>query len=1004
MPPPGPPRRIDERVLGAGTSVRFVTLLFLLLTACGSMMLTVLRGLAHGDQEGCNLAAGVDPDDGGYWAPIVAVSGQTFAYRLCTSIWAPAPPWWQVVGWPVLLTVAAALLFLLLPLRKARRGRVVPLESADPEGELRSLIDELAAVTGLAPMPRIVVDPATASVNAVVFGRTGRPVVCLDGGLLATRRTDPERFRAVLLHEFAHIANRDVTLTYLTVALWRVFLVLILLPYLLWEGHVVQGVLADGAVPRPDRAMLLAAVLVLLVHLARADTLRSREVWADVTALRWGADPRGWAAPAAPPGGPLRRALGPFLELWRTHPRSGLRQGALTDPAPLFRVSVLPLLLLGTVPVVTPTHLLRQLAPYRVDSSTNVLVAIVLVPAVLVTGVAGVALWRAVAYAVLTGGRVPSGWWAGAWLGAGMAAGSILNGDGVGWAWLPQRPAVLLVPVLAGAAFGWWITQCALLWAGTWRGRTLRPALLVSLSAGCLAMVSWLTWWLLMGVAYAGGFTVRADAMVRTVQRWFPSAAPSGDLGRLPGLTTVLPLLETVTGTPLIALTVTALWVVPLLGWAAGPAGGAPRWFSAAFPAPAEESGGPGGPPPPRVAPLRAVLLPGLLGGVLACLAVAGLQACLHTGQPGPDARGGLYALRYALLLPAVVVVPAALAGAAAGARAGRLRLLGSLVAAQVAALLGLVAAAVLVSADGCVAPLNVLSDDCAWRPVWRRPLFPYLFVLNNTLTLAAAAAVLAALAVSTAAAARAVRATRRVRRRPAGGSGTDTGTGTGTGTSSDSDSDDGRTGRRGRLAVALLCVVAVGGASATAGHQMYQAGLVTDVTANQRDYVQRFGLPYAPVSEPTRQNQVHAWYHLGGYRFIELAASYSDGLTAAGKGSSGPESWDALDGRFRAACTRWRDAGTFELAWFRVPDQIVQADWHAMIVRADRGSRGCAQALDAHDSAGLLNALRDLLAAGRCAASANARIDAVLRAGHYRGTYRTPAGGAGAACEHVGQ
>ncbi|MFE4540856.1 M48 family metalloprotease [Streptomyces scopuliridis] len=60
----------------------------------------------------------------------------------------------------------------------------------------------------------MVIDPAATSVSAVVFGRTRHPVVCLHGGLLAVRCSDPNRFQAVLLHELAHIANRDITLTY----------------------------------------------------------------------------------------------------------------------------------------------------------------------------------------------------------------------------------------------------------------------------------------------------------------------------------------------------------------------------------------------------------------------------------------------------------------------------------------------------------------------------------------------------------------------------------------------------------------------------------------------------------------------------------------------------------------------------------------------------------------------------------------------------------------------
>ncbi|MFE2148270.1 M56 family metallopeptidase, partial [Streptomyces sp. NPDC059456] len=520
------PARIDERVLGAGTSVRFVTLLFLLLAASGSMMLTVVLGLADDDRSGCELAAGADPSDAS-WTQSARTVGQAVAYRLCQSVWEPPPPWWQLAGWPVLLTAAAVLLFLLLPRWKARAGRVVPLAAVDPGGELGALVAGLAATAGLATVPRVVVDPAAGGSGAVVFGRTGRPVVCLQGGLLVDRDRDPARLRAVLLHELAHVANRDVTLTYATVTLWRVFLALVLLPYLLWEGHVVHAVLADGRMPVPDRPMLLAAFTVTLVHLARSDVLRSREVHADLTALRWGADPRGWAAegPRETAGPvPRARALAPVLDpvlapvraLLRTHPQWSLRRSALNDPAPLFRTPAAAFFLTGATVVLVDQHLLYYLAPYGL-ATIGITQAITLLSAALVTAIAGTSLWRTVAYAVLTGARVPSGLWAGGWLGAGIAAGTVLTSSGGSGVWLPHRPQLLLLPVAVGLAYGSWLTQCAHLWTRTRRGRSLRPALLISLGAVVPALGLWLAWWHLMGVLYASGFTARAAGVAQWV-------------------------------------------------------------------------------------------------------------------------------------------------------------------------------------------------------------------------------------------------------------------------------------------------------------------------------------------------------------------------------------------------------------------------------------------------------------------------------------------------------
>ncbi|MFC9943313.1 M48 family metallopeptidase [Streptomyces pratensis] len=964
--------RIDEKVLGAGTGPRFVALLLLMLTAGGAMILEVFRVLADGDVTGCTLAAGVDPADGSYWNTSLSITGQGIAFRSCMSIWAPAPPWWQIACWPLLLMVMAGLLFAVLPRWKARRSRVVPLESVDPGGALLAQLDALCAATDVESLPRVVVDPASTSVGAVVFGRTRRPVICLHGGLLALRRSDPKRFEAVLLHELAHIANRDITLTYLTVALWRVFLALVLLPYMLCLGYVMYGVAADGGVPQLDRAGALAVVMVVLLYLARSDTLRSREIYADLTAVRWGADPRGWSVTTTPHRSAARRALDSFLELWRTHPRWGLRQGALADPAPLFRVAVLPLFLLGTVPVMAVPQVIRQIALYRVNFTNNLMVILVVVPGALVAGVIVVALWRAVAYALLTRTRMPSGARAGGWLGAGMSVGLVVSGFGAGWSWQPERPLILLVPVAAGAVFGWWVTQCARLWIGASRGRTLRPALALCVTVSSVVMMSWLTWWLLAGVTNLNRTGPSAEMVARDILRWLPSADPAGDLSRVPGIAVVQPQLGNIADTPMGALAITLLWVLPLLALTKGPAAGSSDWE----PTRAALAEGP-------VASLRKVVRPGLAGGALACLAVVAVQAYVHTGQPVAEARGGLYALRYTWLLLLALCLPAAVAAAVASTADRRYRLLSGLIAGQVAAFLGLAAMTLLVSLDGCITPLDVLSDSCAWRPAWWRPLFPFTYVLNNTLALSAIAAVITALVTGV-----------LQRRRPPNAR------------------DTGHVAARTRgtraqlLVVGLLCAASVAATATDGAVRRYQLGLSTNAITYQRNLVQNWGLPDPQLSENTRLRQIRAWYRLRGDDLIDVAISYDQRLTATLRAvQTEKDRFSALHREVPPVCDDWETAAWFETLWFRVPaDPAVRADWHQMVTWADTGSRRCTQALEARDTKALLDALRNLRAAAHCAESVNAGIDGILREGGYRGTSRPAATGSTAVCDHTGR
>ncbi|MFF8918728.1 hypothetical protein ACF08M_36835 [Streptomyces sp. NPDC015032] len=80
----------------------------------------------------------------------------------------------------------------------------------DPDGEIHAVLRQLATVAGLDHLPRVIVDPAAVSGGAVVFGSNRRPAIRLHGGLIVRRHTDPERFRAGVLHEYAHIRNGDI--------------------------------------------------------------------------------------------------------------------------------------------------------------------------------------------------------------------------------------------------------------------------------------------------------------------------------------------------------------------------------------------------------------------------------------------------------------------------------------------------------------------------------------------------------------------------------------------------------------------------------------------------------------------------------------------------------------------------------------------------------------------------------------------------------------------------
>ncbi|MEU3355353.1 M48 family metalloprotease [Streptomyces sp. NPDC037389] len=944
--------RVDERVMGAGTTVRFVLLMVLLLVSCWNVMGGITRraALRTGfDHFGCLFAAGGNPFGGDVARDVVAIDLQGPAYQACLDRYEPPLAWWVTLSWPVLLVVVAWALFQAVPAWRTRRGRVVPLAAVDPDGGILRLVEELAAVAGLTRVPRVVVDPAAASTGAVVLGSDRRPTVCLHGGLLARRHTDPEGFRAVLLHEFAHIRNRDVTLTYVTLAVWWAFVAVVLLPALavhIKSALAIAPKFQAVQVPSAVRGFGLLGLLVVLVYLARADVLRSREIYADRAAVRWGADPRGWAvATAGPPPGAWRRAAGTVAELWHTHPRWDLRRKSLDDPVVLFGVQALPLFLTGAAATLINSQASEEASAVNAQWVNHVRV---LASAALIVGVLGVALWRGVAHAVLTSRRVPSGVRAGLWLGAGMAVGELVVNDVTSFTWLPARPWVLVLVVLAGGVFAWWATQCAYLWVRVWPGRTIRPAMLLGLASMCLVLSAWFEWWQASGKLYAGGAPFDTGGFIQS-----SGLASIADTYRsLPAK--VLVELSAVAGRPLALPAVAALWVVPLLAWAMGPSGTPPTWMRDAIGGGAVAARGEG------VPPLRRVFLAVLLGGASACAALVGVMAFLHDRRATADPPA--FVVTYCGWLLVALGTAAAVAAVAASAPARRYRLLVALVAAEAAVLTGCAGTFTLASFDGCVQPLNTLVHTCGWHPGVPRPLFQLL--LGPALLLGAVVAVVVAVAVSVAA---------TVRRRPA---------------SRDAAVRRSVPPARRAVAVGLLCAVAVG-ATVAAGIFRAEGSQGRDDRARSRPSAvfpgrgEAVGGSAGPsVSARTREIQVLSWYIYGGEellrkRFMPGTTGFFDLLTK-GRG-------EVSGARVRPFCEDFariaRDAGAF----FRVPDARAEGLWKEFTAGVEKTGRTCGQAVEQSNGRLLEQTMDQLVGAARLAQAVTARVKATAEKGDIR-------------------
>ncbi|MER8044498.1 M48 family metalloprotease [Streptomyces sp. NPDC094032] len=512
--------------LPSGTVLRFALLAVGMLTAALEMTNTAASLLfADGTGLGCWFAVG---DDSAFWRDALAGRGGSPLAESClTEPVRGGIRDWGYAGTAALLATATVLYWLLPRFRERRRG-LVALEDLDavfdPAG-LRTELDELVTLAGhaehhgsldssylvLTP-PRFVVDCTALDAGAVVFGRARAPVVSLHAGLLTVRGTAPERFRAVVLHELAHIRTMDVGLAYSVLALWRAFLAVVLVPYTVIVGGSFVWVAATGnfpglddrlwpaALPELTRQTAKALLLVAAVVLMRAATLRHRELVADVDAVAAGARIEVWEKAAAAeaarsrPGPNASGSAAHFLPAARAlallspHPTWQERLRALHRPFTLRGLSPLQYFLIGCTAMISVHTVVRAWGP-GLGASTVAMIA---------AGILFFAVWHdqlraRFAHLVREYGPSPA---PGLAFGGGLFLGQLVAGVGHSsrwWPTAPEAPVVLLALPLCGALWVGWVDQishlCLL------QGARPRAAVWLTALPGCLFGVALFQWW-----------------------------------------------------------------------------------------------------------------------------------------------------------------------------------------------------------------------------------------------------------------------------------------------------------------------------------------------------------------------------------------------------------------------------------------------------------------------------------------------------------------------------
>ncbi|MFG2715087.1 M48 family metalloprotease [Streptomyces goshikiensis] len=382
-----------------------------------------------------------------------------------------------------------ALVYWILPGWRIRRRGYGPLDSHRFSG-IREELARLSRSTGLEQRVNLLVDLLDGRVNGLAFGRAGKRYVLLSRGLIALYDTDPGAFRAIVLHELAHLRNRDVDIAYLTLISSWLFSRLVAIPVTL---AFPLAVFAPSAGPASFYLGTAAGTLLvgLAVPLTRNAVLRSREFHADARAAAWETEGTGLAAVLSTQRDIDAQAAVPPVEFLRPHPLAARRLDALRDPAPLFSFVPWEGFALGLVCAIAQGPVTAFTSGFLGLPASHPLAAL---PAALpLAGGAAYGLWRAELAAFHFGRSVSSAHRAAVATGIGFLTGTVFRPTNFGTpragpsALAGESAAWLLLLFLGSYVFVRWLAHSARAWAPL--GAVGRPRGLLVATVMCCALV-----------------------------------------------------------------------------------------------------------------------------------------------------------------------------------------------------------------------------------------------------------------------------------------------------------------------------------------------------------------------------------------------------------------------------------------------------------------------------------------------------------------------------------
>lgn len=258
-------------------------------------------------------------------------------------------------GMAALGVLGLALIFYLRhPSEIRRRRRIDPLTEKD--SEIQEHVNKIAFRV-VVPPPKVEMPlQGLKGADAQAFGVGNEQTIALDGGFRILRKTKPMVFNALLHHELAHFANKDIGRSYFSDALWRSIRWMLVFPFLLaMMVHMITRFFFGIAnrdlfeffsfsIPIAVSLFLQWIVVIYISGMIWSRLLRIRESYADWRAAIWGAQSG------------LKEILQEEMEkdrpkqrftLWKFHPDAKQRLDALEHPEILFRLSPIFVFLAG---------------------------------------------------------------------------------------------------------------------------------------------------------------------------------------------------------------------------------------------------------------------------------------------------------------------------------------------------------------------------------------------------------------------------------------------------------------------------------------------------------------------------------------------------------------------------------------------------------------------------------------------------------------------------------